>query len=116
MSIKQKTSFYNSIALTADDSSDKVEFQLGITNLVGYLKVVGADSTTTTDVDIQTSPDGTNWYDVKSFTQITGATGSEIIQFNNTTEHVMRFVRANVDLGVVLQATVTIELHYDIVK
>lgn len=112
---KSKSVFYAAEALTADDSSDPVIFQNGITNVSAYLKVTGGAVGTTFDVDIEVSPDGTDYYVLKSFTQITGATGSEVIRFNNTTEHFLPYVRAVVDLGTTLQGSVTCELHYDII-
>ena len=111
---KSKTVFYSSEALTADDTSASAQLMEEVTNVMGFLKVSGGGSTTTTDVKFQHSPDGTNWEDLKAFTQVVGVTGQEFIQLNNTTEHVMPYIRVVVDLGVVLQATVTVELHYAI--
>lgn len=115
MSLKSKTILMNAQALTEDTASSSVKFENAITNVIGYLKVTGGAVDTTIDVDIEISPDNSNWYTLKSFTQIVGATGSEVIQFNNTTEHFMKYARANVDLGVTLQGNITVELHYDII-
>lgn len=115
MGIKSKSILLNAQALTADANSDPVLFNKSITNVIGYLKVTGGAVGTTTDVDIEVSDDNVTWHSLKSFTQITGATGSEAIQFNNTTEHFLKYARASVDLGVTLQATVTVELYYDII-
>lgn len=63
-------------------------------NFIGVLEVSNTSSGSFS-VDIEHSRDGVNWKTLISFTN-SGANAVECITLDNTTNHVLQFVRANV--------------------
>lgn len=89
----------------------KLETQSRDVNFVGFLKIENASSANFI-VKIQHSVDNVNFEDLVTFTTVTG-NGIETVHIDNTTQHVLRFVRANVTTHTAGTADVTCVLLYD---
>lgn len=64
-----------------------------------YLDATFNSGTSTLDVKIQHSLDGTTWRDLEAFSQVTTSSSSELININLDATHVRPLVRAVVDVG-----------------
>lgn len=104
----QKLTLLQSQTLTVDTTSDIQATENGMVDLVGVLvmsAVVGAAPTV--DVKIEHSIDGSNWFDLCTFAQLT-TTGKE---YKHITIPALSQVRAVVDLGgTITSATLKVEL------
>ncbi len=99
--LELRTTDFTSEAFSPDDSTVDFVAVLVCTAVVG-----GAP---TIDVKLQHTIDGTNWFDLVTFTQLT-ATGSEL---KNITTPVLSQVRAVIDLGgTITSATCKVELAF----
>lgn len=67
----------------------------------------------TVDIDIETSPDGINYFKVKSIPQITG-NGIVFVNLNSTNEFLLRYTRAKITSALVVagSAKLSIGLNY----
>jgi hypothetical protein len=80
-------------------------------DFIGWLHVSVCHADTTVAAKVQHSPDGTNWTDVISFTNIAGTTGFEP---KAITVALLPYVRSVVTLsGTTKSATVKVELYYE---
>ena len=93
-------------ALTGVKTGSGVSLEPLQDDFIGYIEVSG--NTGNLDCDIEHSADGVTWLLLKSFTQITVATGAEAVQI---TEHLLPRVRAVVTPSA--NATVTVMLYHD---
>ncbi len=84
-----------SLTTETADGNGSQEVELGDRRVVRMTLDVTASSGTseTLDVDIETSPDGVNWYVAGSFAQATGVTSER------KTVAIDRYVRAAWDIG-----------------
>lgn len=106
------------ITATFDSSTDdndagytgKKDLLLGDINFIGLIKVTGASSANYA-VKLQHSHNGVDWIDLLSFTAVT-ANVVEAVPLDNTTTHVMSFVKA-VLTRTAGSATFTIDLLHD---
>jgi hypothetical protein len=67
--------------------------------LVFYADITHNSGTSTLDIKIQHSLDGTTWRDLENFTQATTSDTSERININLDANHVRPLVRAVLDVG-----------------
>ena len=80
--------------------------------LVAVLVATAIHADTTLNAKVQTSHDGTTWFDLVSFTAITDTSGAEIKPILVATLPALAHVRAVVALtGSTLAATVSISMH-----
>ena len=103
--------FYDAESLSANATSDPQETLSKDTNFVGFLKMENGASTPVFDVIIEHSVDKINWETLITFTQIT-ADGVETVHVDNTTTHVLRYVRADVT-RTTGSGDLTVSLLYD---
>jgi hypothetical protein len=77
---------------------------------VAFIKAENVNGATTVAGKVEHSPDGTNWFDLATFGNIVGTSGSEVV---NLTVGVLPNVRANVTLsGATQAADVTVSVFY----
>lgn len=110
MASVQKLLLAPSAVRTVDETTEAQAPDNNSIDFVGVLvctAVVGGAPTV--DVKIQHSIDGSNWFDLVAFTQLTAA-GSEL---KNITAPVLSQVRAVIDLGgTITSATLKVELAF----
>lgn len=76
---------------------------------VGFLKATSVNAATTVTAKIQHSPNGTDWFDLVTFTNIVGTAGSEVV---NITAGVLPNIRGTVTLaGATKAATILVEIY-----
>jgi hypothetical protein len=97
-------------ALTASKDSAKQTLSQNHKAFIGWIHVSANDGATTVSAKLQHSPDGTNWIDLVSFTNIVNTTGFEAKQI---TSNVFINVRAVVTLAGTPSATVKVQFWYD---
>lgn len=101
-----------STALTADSTSAAFLLTQNTENFIGTIIATNVNAATTIAAKIQHSPNGSNWFDLVTFTNIVGVAGSEVKQI---TDSVLPYVRSVVDLsGATQAATVEIKLWFDL--
>jgi hypothetical protein len=101
-------------ALTASETGEKRSLEPRSQNFLGFIKATSVHAATTVAAKIQHSPNGDDWFDVVSFTNIVGADGSEIKDITANTGKMFANVRAVVTLsGATQQATVEVALWFD---
>lgn len=94
------TDFKTAANYTADANGAKFCFGAGqADDFVFWMNADFVSGTSTADVRIEHSPDGINWKTLESFTQVTTSDGIQTFHINHTTTHVMRCIRAVVDVG-----------------
>ena len=96
--------------VAASAAGDKKSVEVGHTDFLAHIEVTNWNATTL-DVNIEHSPDGVNWYVLKSFTQAAGNT-TELVQITNSNVHVLPNVRVDSTL-VGTDADVKVTLWYD---
>lgn len=98
-------------ALTNNSTSDEHVLEIGSDKFLATIDATSVNVATTVAAKIQHSHDGTNWFDLVSFTNIAGAAGHEVKQI---TDSVLPRVRSVVTLsGATKAATVTVVLWFD---
>lgn len=105
-------------SLTATTTSDPVVMSNNSDKLIGFIKTANQNAATTVAGKIQHSPNGDDWFDLLTFTNIVGATPSSELKLpvidSVTVDKCMLHVRAVATLSGATQASdVTIELYYD---
>jgi len=115
MPVITKTVFNSAEVLAATSNSSTAYIQQTSNNLVASYVATAVNGATTVDCKIQHSPDGTNWYDHTTFTQLVGSDGDEVIQIDKTTDPFLPYMRSVVTLaGGTKAATITCELFYSV--
>ncbi|MBR9701037.1 hypothetical protein GOV11_04185 [Candidatus Woesearchaeota archaeon] len=97
-------------ALTASKTTAKISLGPRQKAFIGWLDISANDGSTTVDAKIQHSPDGTNWVDLATFTQVVNLTGQEALQI---TDSIFVNVRSVVTLAGTPSATVKVQLWSD---
>lgn len=98
-------------ALTATNTGSEKVLETGSDKFLGTITATAVNGATTVAGKIQHSHDGTNWFDLVSFTNIVGTSGQEVKQI---TDSVLPRVRSVVTLsGATQAATVTVILWFD---
>lgn len=104
-------------ALTASQTSEVKSLGPRSKKFVAFLLVSAINAATTVAAKIQHSPDGSTWFDLVSFTNLVGVTGSELKQesaFAVASSPVLGQVRSVVTLsGATQTATVRVDLCFD---
>lgn len=104
-----------SAALTADNTSLSQSLPPESKKHIAWLKVSANNGTTTVAAKIQHSPNGTDWIDFATFTNIVNTTGSQAIHeasFAVANQALFPNVRSVVDLTGA-SATVEVSLWFD---
>ena len=91
-------------------AGDTKSVEIGHSNFLGHL-VVSNWNATTLDINIEHSPDGTNWYVLKSFAQASG-NGTQLVQISDSNVNVLGNVRM-ISTIVGTDADVKVTLWYD---
>lgn len=95
------------IQLTSDTDATVDKLNMGY-HLSGYIRLHTIGGAGTLDCTIQTSPDGTNWFDLITFTQLAAA-GSEAVHAGEGVA-LLRYVRASWVKGGTLVGTLQVIL------
>lgn len=94
------TGFATRANYTADTNGTAYCFTGGAaSDFVFWLDADYVSGASTVDVRIEHSPDKQNWKTLESFTQVTTTDGIQTFHINHETTHVMRCVRAVIDVG-----------------
>lgn len=102
---------YPSTALTDNATGTAYSLEMKQVDFAGHVIASSVNAATTIASKIQHSPDGSNWYDLVSFTNIVGASGSEV---KTISAPILSQVRAVITLsGATKAATVKISLFCD---
>ena len=111
MASNQKKPLIAEAALAADKTGTSVALGSRSKSFIGWIKAANVHAATTITAKIQHSPDGTNWKDVVSFTNIVGAASTEEKQI---TANVFGQVRGLVTLaGATKLADVYVDIWFD---
>lgn len=119
MSASNKIVLYSAQALTAASNTSTAQAaEVKFADFVGFIKTTATNGATTVTAKIQHSPNGSDWFDLVSFTALVGVNGSEekevlISGGGSPRNSVFPQVRASVALaGATKASTVTIELYH----
>lgn len=103
--------------LTATATSEAFKLKNESSDFVAFIKTESTNGATTVDGKLQHSPNGSDWFDLISFTSIVGTDSQELIQINNSSLHVLPYVRSVATLsGGTQDSDVTIGLFYSLGK
>ena len=98
-------------ALTGNKNSEKFNLETNSDKFIVTIDATAVNAATTVSAKLQHSHDGSNWFDVVSFTNIVGVEGHEAKQ---VTDNLLPYVRASVTLaGATKAATVKVMLWFD---
>ena len=97
-------------ALTASATSEKQNLTQHARDFIAWIEASAVNGATTVAAKIQHSPDGLNWKDLASFTNLVGVAGTEAVQ---VTVNVFQYIRSVVTLsGGTQVATVKVQLWH----
>jgi hypothetical protein len=114
MASSQKYALQISTALTAASTLGVSQnLPAKASKLIGHINVSACNAATTVTGKVQHSPDGTNWYDYITFTDIVGAAGVQAQGPATNDQACFQNVRSTVTLaGATKSATVTVDLWF----
>ena len=104
-------------ALTATKTGDAVSMPNNADQLIAFIKTANTHASTTVAGKVQHSPNGTDWFDLVTFTSIVGTDTSEVklpVIDTVTVDKCLVQVRGVATLsGATQESDVTIELYFD---